>query len=263
MKKQISKHKYKLNALKIRHIRAYQIMLFERALEFVTLEAFNLVLDHQEKVKKGEILLECDRVFSKTMSLPCGYKCELQQAQEKPFLLSRFNKRQQYIQRTEANEGINIPYELIRNPAIILRKRKRGRQAVSSTRRDPSHWEVEEGRGRGRGRGRGKERGRGRGRGTRGRARGANNIGRGRGKGKVVAPIELSSDDSKASAVLSESSDPTEFEIYVEAAREKRMRMPSLKERENEAARAEAEATKAKAAEEQAEKDFWGLEQLH
>ena len=55
------------------------------------------------------------------------------------------------------NEGIDIPYELIRNLAIILQKRRKGsRQATSSTRQDPSHWEL---LCRGRGRGRGRDRG--------------------------------------------------------------------------------------------------------
>jgi hypothetical protein len=66
--------------------------------------------------------------------------------------LSKFDKRWRYKQREELGEGTNMPYELTRNPAVIPRKRGKGRQtqAISSTRRDASHWE------RGRGRGRGK-----------------------------------------------------------------------------------------------------------
>ena len=143
------------------------------------------------------------------------------------------------------NEGVDVPYELTRNPAIIPRKRRKdSHQAISSTRRDPSHWELQGrgrgsvthggsevgGRGTGRGRaigrgratGRGRETGRGRatGRGTgrgRGISRGRGTRG-GRGRGsKSEAPIELSDDASSIS------SDPSEFEIYVQAAREKRM----------------------------------------
>jgi hypothetical protein len=142
------------------------------------------------------------------------------------------------------NEGIDIPYKLTRNPTIIPQKRRKGsRQAVLLMRQDLSHWELGRVRGRGtsRGRGRGsvthggsevRSRGTGRGRGTCGkRCRGR---GRGRGRGnRSKAPIELS--DNAGSI----SSDPTEFDIYVQAAREKRTRMPSQKERDNEAQRAE------------------------
>jgi hypothetical protein len=40
-------------------------------------------------------------------------------------------------------ESIDFPYGLTRNPEIIPRKRRKGlQQATSSTRRDPSHWEL-------------------------------------------------------------------------------------------------------------------------
>ena len=100
------------------------------------------------------------------------------------------------------------------------------------------------GRGTGRGRGTNRGRGTGRGRGTRGGAHGS----KGRGN-ESEAPIELSDNASSIS------SDPPEFEIYVQAAREKRMRIPSQKERDNEAQRVEAETKQ------RAEDDaFWGFE---
>ena len=168
------------------------------------------------------------------------------------------------------NEGVDVLYELTRNPAIIPRKRRRGsRQAISSTRRDPSHWELPS---RGRGsvthggsnvRGRGTSRGTSRGRGTHRGAHGGRGTGRGRGKHRGAhrgrgneseAPIELSDDASSIS------SDPPELEVYVQAAREKRMRMPSQKERDNEAQRAQAEAEAARAKERAEDDAFWGFE---
>jgi hypothetical protein len=56
------------------------------------------------------------------------------------------------------------------------------------------------------------------------------------------------------------SSDPPEFEVYIQAAREKRMRVPSQKERGNEAQRAEAEAEAARAKERAEDDAFWGFE---
>ena len=70
MKKQISEHQYKLNALKLRQVRAHQIMIFEWAVEFVNPEALDIVLEHWQKLKKGEISRVCDFTFEKTMGLP-------------------------------------------------------------------------------------------------------------------------------------------------------------------------------------------------
>ena len=126
MKKQIAKHIYKLNALKIRLVRAYQIMAFEWAVKYVNPQALDKVLEHWEKYKKGGMLQECSGVFEATMGLPCAHTCKRAQARRKPLLLSKFNKRWRYNQRTEAGEDIDIPYELARNPAIIPRKRGRG-----------------------------------------------------------------------------------------------------------------------------------------
>jgi hypothetical protein len=69
-----------LNALKIRQVKAYQIMLFEWAVEFVNPQAFGKVLEHWEKLKKGELSQECDGTFEKTMGLLCAHTCEQQQA---------------------------------------------------------------------------------------------------------------------------------------------------------------------------------------
>jgi hypothetical protein len=231
--------------------------------EYVLLAALDLVLDNYKKLKEGEISQECSGVFETTMGLPCAHTCEKRQAQGKPLLLASFHKRWRYSSRTMLNEGIDVPYELTRNPAIIPRKRRKGsRQAILSTRRDPSHWELP-GRGRGKGRGRGSVthrgsnvRGRGRGRGT-SRGRGTHGGAHGGRGNESEAPIELSD-------VGSISSDPPEFEVYIQAAREKRMRMPSQKERDNEAQRAEAEAeaaAEAARAKERAEDDaLWGFE---
>jgi hypothetical protein len=276
MKKQISEHQYKLNALKLRQVRAHQIMIFEWAVEFVNPEALDIVLEHWQKLKKGEISRVCDGTFEKTIGLLCAYTCERQQARGKPLLLSKFNKRWRYKQREELGEGTDMPYELTRNPAVIPRKRGKGKQAqaISSTRRDASHWEQQ---GRGRGSGRAGQAGRQAGGRAGGRAgvqaggrasgravkagRAGRGIGRqaGRGKEKEAAPIEVSSDDG----VLSEISIATEDEIWVERAREKRRRQPTVKAAE--AAKAKAEAEKAAmekaaaAAAAQAEIDFWEL----
>jgi hypothetical protein len=128
MKKQISEHQYKLNALKLRQVRAHQIMIFEWAVEFVNPEALDIVLEHWQKLKKGEISRVCDFTFEKTMGLPCAHTCERQQARKKPLLLSKFNKRWRYRQREEPGEGTDMPYELTRNPAVIPRKRGKGRK---------------------------------------------------------------------------------------------------------------------------------------
>jgi hypothetical protein len=220
----------------------------------------DLVLGNYQRLKEGEISQECSGVFKTTMGLPCAHTYKKRQTQGKPLLLASFYKRWRYSSRTVPNEGIDIPYELTRNPAIIPQKRRKGsQQAISSTRRDPSHWELpNRGRGRvtSRGRGRGggsvtrggsevRGRGTGRGRGTRG--------GRGRGN-ESEAPIELSDDASSIST------DPPEFEIYVQAAREKRMRTPSQKERDNEAQRAEAQVEAARAKERAEDDAFWGFE---
>jgi hypothetical protein len=132
IKKQVSEHLYKLNALKIRRVRAHQIMLFEWAVEFVNPQALSKVLEHWEKLKKGELSRECDGTFEKTMGLPCAHTCERQQVRGKPLLLSKFDKRWRYKQQVEEGEDIDIPYELIRNPAVIPRRKGRGpaRQAV-------------------------------------------------------------------------------------------------------------------------------------
>ena len=192
------------------------------------------------------------------MGLPCAHTCEQQQARAKPLLLSKFNQRWRYKQREEPGEGTDMPYELTRNPAIILRKRGKGRQAqaMSSTRRDHSHWEQQ---GRGRGSGRAGQAGRQvDGQAGRRVRRAGRGIGRrvGNGKGKEAAPIEVSSSDD----VLSEKSIATEDEIWIEKAMEKRRRRPTIKAAE--AAEAKAEAEKAaiqKAAEAQAEIDLWEL----
>jgi hypothetical protein len=60
------------------------------------------------------------------MGLLCAYTCEQQQAREKPLLLSKFDKRWWYKQQVEEREDINIPYKLIRNPAVILWRKGRG-----------------------------------------------------------------------------------------------------------------------------------------
>jgi hypothetical protein len=75
------------------------------------------------------------------MGLPCAHHCEEQQAREKPFLLKWFHLVWRYQQIRELGEDVNKDYELTQNPAVILRKRGRGRvgQAASSTRRDPSY----------------------------------------------------------------------------------------------------------------------------
>jgi len=138
--KQVDEYKYQLNALKIRLVRAHQIPLFDWAVEYVLLEALDLVLDYYKKLKEGKISQECDGVFERTMRLPCAYTCKKRQTQGKPLLLASFHKRWRYSNQTVPNEDIDIPYELTRNPAIIPRKRRKGsRQAISSTRRDPSH----------------------------------------------------------------------------------------------------------------------------
>lgn len=56
-------------------------------------EALDIVLEHWEKLKKGEISQVCNRIFEKTMGLLCTYTCQRQQALGKPLLLSKFDKR--------------------------------------------------------------------------------------------------------------------------------------------------------------------------
>src|SRR5579862_192143 len=85
----------------------------------------------------------CSGVFEGTMGLPCAHHCEEQQAHEKPFLLKWFHPVWRYRQIKEPGEDVDRDYELTRNPAVIPRKRGRVGQAASSTRRDPSHWEVQ------------------------------------------------------------------------------------------------------------------------
>jgi len=104
-------------------------------------EALDIVLEHWEKLKKGEISQVCDGIFEKTMGLPCAHTCQQQQALGKPLLLSKFDKRWRYKQQEEPGEDIDIPYKLTRNPAVIPQRRGRGKQvqAMSSTQRDPSH----------------------------------------------------------------------------------------------------------------------------
>ena len=46
MKKQKSENQYKLDALKLWKVQAHQIMIFEWAVEFVNLEALDIVLKH-------------------------------------------------------------------------------------------------------------------------------------------------------------------------------------------------------------------------
>ena len=112
MKKQISEHKYKLNALRLRHVRAHQIIIFEWAVEFVNLETLDIVLEHWQKLKMGEISRVCDGTFEQMMGLLCTHTCEQQQARAKPLLLSKFNQRWRYKQQEEPGEGTDIPYEL-------------------------------------------------------------------------------------------------------------------------------------------------------
>lgn len=56
MKKQISEHQYKLNALKIRQVRAHPITIFEWVVEFGNPEELDIVLEHWQKLKDGGYL---------------------------------------------------------------------------------------------------------------------------------------------------------------------------------------------------------------
>jgi hypothetical protein len=113
--------------------------------DYVNPKALDMVLDHWEKLKEKEIPSSCNGIFEQTMGLPCGHHCKEQLARGKPFLLKWFHPVWRYWQIREPGEDVDKDYELTRNPAVIPRKRGRGRvgQAVSSTRRDPSHWEVQ------------------------------------------------------------------------------------------------------------------------
>jgi hypothetical protein len=60
------------------------------------------------------------------MGLLCAYTCEQQQARGKPLLLSKFDKRWRYKQQVKERGNIDIPYKLIRNLAVIPRRKGRG-----------------------------------------------------------------------------------------------------------------------------------------
>jgi hypothetical protein len=113
-------------------------------------------------------------------------------------LLASFHTRWRYSNWTMPNEGIDIPYKLTRNPAIIPREREKGFTAgdlVNETRPitlGATSWGRGRVTSRARGRGRGgvthggsevRGRGTGKGRGTRGGAHGGRGRGRGRGRG--------------------------------------------------------------------------------
>jgi len=78
-------------------------------------------------------------------------------------------------------------------------------------------------------------------------------------KRKKIVPIEVSSNDAE----LSEISNTTEYEVFIEAAREKRRREPTMKAAQAAKEKAEAEKTAAeKAAKVEAarvDRELWGL----
>jgi hypothetical protein len=67
--------------------------------------------------------VHCSGVFTATIGLPYGHQCEEQQACSKPFMLKWFHFVWRYQQTKQIGEDVNKDYELIRNLAIIPRKR--------------------------------------------------------------------------------------------------------------------------------------------
>ena len=197
MIKQIKEHRYQLEKSRLQHVKAHSIVLFEWVVDYVNPKALDLVLDHWVKLKEQIVPVHCSGVFIATMGLPCGHQCEEQQACSKPFMLKWFHFVWRYQQTKQIGEDVDKDYELIRNPAIIPRKRRQGSRAglaLSSTRRDLSHWEEPEPapiRGRGRGRPRGRPCGR-----PRGGVQGIEGIDQGISRKRRRPMVDLSDDDS-------------------------------------------------------------------